>query len=58
MNLTMTATLAIFVLFAQERLGLGPVGYGVLLTSVAVGGVAGSLVVEHLAGWLGTEARP
>lgn len=53
MNLTMTATLAIFVLFAQERLGLGPVGYGVLLTSVAVGGFAGSLVAEHLVRWLG-----
>lgn len=53
MNLTMTATLAIFVLFAQERLGLGPVGYGVLLTSVAVGGLAGSLVAEHLVRWLG-----
>lgn len=53
MNLTMTATLAIFVLFAQERLGLGPVGYGVLMASVAVGGVAGSLVAERLAGWLG-----
>lgn len=52
----MTATLAIFVLFAQERLGLGPVGYGVLMTSMAVGGVAGSLVAERLAGWLGAGA--
>ncbi|MGB3683767.1 MAG: MFS transporter [Rubrobacteraceae bacterium] len=53
MNLTMTATISIFVLFAQERLGLGPVGYGVLMTSVAVGGVAGSLSAEYLTGWLG-----
>jgi MFS family permease len=43
----------IFVLFAQERLGLGSVGYGVLLTSIAVGGVAGSLTAERFAGWLG-----
>ena len=53
MNLTMTATISIFVLFAQERLGLGSVGYGVLLTSVAVGGVAGSLTAERLTGRLG-----
>ena len=53
MNLTMTATISIFVLFAQERLGLGSLGYGVLLTSVAVGGIAGSLAAERLVGWLG-----
>ena len=53
MNLTSTATISIFVLFAQERLGLGSVGYGVLLTSIAVGGVVGSLGAERLAGWLG-----
>jgi MFS family permease len=53
MNLTSTATISIFVLFAQERLGLGSVGYGVLFTSIAVGGVAGSLLAEHLVGWLG-----
>jgi MFS family permease len=53
MNLTSTATLSIFVLFAQQRLGLGSVGYGVLLTSIAVGGVAGSLMTERLVGWLG-----
>lgn len=52
-NLTATATVSIFVLFAQERLGLGPVGYGVLLTSGAVGGVAGSFAAEYLVGWLG-----
>jgi MFS family permease len=53
MNLTSTATLSIFVLFAQQRLGLGSVGYGVLITSIAVGGVAGSLMTERLVGWLG-----
>ena len=53
MNLTSTATISIFVLFAQERLGLGSVGYGVLLTSIAIGGVVGSLAAERLVGWLG-----
>ena len=53
MNLTSTATISIFVLFAQERLGLGSVGYGVLLTSGAVGGVAGSLTAERFVRWLG-----
>jgi len=53
MNLTSTAIISIFVLFAQERLGLDSIGYGVLLTSIAVGGVAGSLTAERLVGWLG-----
>jgi Na+/melibiose symporter-like transporter len=53
MNLTSTAATSIFVLFAQERLGLGSVGYGVLFTSIAIGGVAGSLLAEYLVGWLG-----
>jgi MFS family permease len=53
MNLTMTATISIFVLFAQELLGLGPVGYGVLMTSVAIGGVVGSFAAEHLVRWIG-----
>jgi MFS family permease len=53
MNLTMIATISIFVLFAQERLGLGSAGYGVLLASVGVGGVAGSLAAERIVGWLG-----
>ena len=53
MNLTSSATTAILVLFAGERLGLGPVGYGVLLSSLAVGGVLGALSGERIAGWLG-----
>jgi MFS family permease len=53
MNLTLTATLSISVLFAQERLGLGSVGYGLLLSSMAVGGISASLVAERVIGWLG-----
>jgi predicted MFS family arabinose efflux permease len=53
MNLTLSAALSVFVLYAQERLGLGPVGYGVLLSSLAVGGISASLVAERIIGWLG-----
>jgi MFS family permease len=53
MNLTLSATLSILVLYAQERLGLGSVGYGLLLSSVAVGGISASLVAERVIGWLG-----
>lgn len=53
MNLTLTAAFSIMVLYAQERLGLGPVGYGLLLSSLAVGGIAGSVVAERIVGWLG-----
>jgi predicted MFS family arabinose efflux permease len=53
MNLTLSATLSILVLYAQERLGLGSVGYGLLLASVAVGGIAAGVVAQRLVGWLG-----
>lgn len=35
---------ALFVLYAQEVLGLGPQGYGLVMAAVAVGGLAGSLI--------------
>ena len=53
MNTTMAATLSIFVLFAQDLLGLDPVGYGILMASAAVGGLAGSLCAEYVVRWLG-----
>ena len=53
MNLTLSATLSISVLYAQERLGLGSVGYGLLLSSMAVGGISASLVAERVIGLLG-----
>jgi predicted MFS family arabinose efflux permease len=53
MNVTLMATESILVLFAQERLGLGPVGYGTLLSSIAVGGVAASLVADRIVGRFG-----
>ncbi|GAA1212945.1 MFS transporter [Prauserella alba] len=48
MNLTLFATLAIFVVYVRERLGLGEVGYGVLLATMAVGGIAGAGLVSPL----------
>jgi hypothetical protein len=38
---------SIFVLFAQDILGLGAVGYGILLTSGALGGLIGSLAADR-----------
>ena len=53
MNLTNVAYAAVLVLFAQERLGLGATGYGLLLAAEAVGGVAGSLLVRRVITRLG-----
>jgi MFS family permease len=52
-NLVIMAGQAILVLFAQEQLGLGSVGYGLLLTGFAVGGVLGTLVATRLSRLLG-----
>jgi Na+/melibiose symporter-like transporter len=52
-NIALTGSDAIMVLFAQERLGLGSVGFGLLLTGSAVGGVAGSVVAPRLSRRLG-----
>lgn len=41
-NVTFGSTLAILVLYAEERLGLGPVGFGLLTTVGAVGGIGGT----------------
>ena len=53
MNLTFGAVFAVWVLYAQERLGLGPVGYGTLAAAIPVGGVLGGLVAERLVDWVG-----
>jgi MFS family permease len=52
-NIALTGSDAIMVLFAQERLGLGSVGFGLLLTGSAVGGAAGSVVAPRLSRRLG-----
>ena len=51
LNLTFTAALALLVLVAQQRLGLGPVGYGVLVGCMAVGGIAGAAVGDRVIAW-------
>jgi MFS family permease len=53
-NMTFAATDAIFVLFAQDVLGLGSFGYGVLVTSGAVGGLIGSMMADRIIAWLGS----
>jgi MFS family permease len=40
-NVTFGAAWSVFVLYANERLALGPVGFGLLTTAVAVGGIVG-----------------
>jgi predicted MFS family arabinose efflux permease len=47
-NVAFCSAFAVFVLYARERLGLSPVGYGVLLTTMAVGGLLGTLVAPRL----------
>ncbi|MGS2616666.1 MFS transporter [Micromonospora sp. LZ34] len=52
LNLTLTAAIAVLVLLAAERLRLGEVGYGLLFTCMAVGGVLGAAVGDRLIGWI------
>ena len=55
MNLASTAVFAVLVLYvvAPGPLGLDAVGFGLLLTSVAVGTVAGTLLATRIERWLG-----
>jgi MFS family permease len=48
MNITFTGIWGPFVLYAHQRLGLGPEGYAVLLTIVAVGSLLGTTTVRRL----------
>ena len=52
-NVTYGAAWSVLVLYAEERLGLGPVGFGLLSTFVALGGVAGTVGYD----WLERHAR-
>jgi MFS family permease len=55
LNVTLVAQVSIMVLFAREHLGLGPAGYGVLVATYGVGGVAGSLVAGRVIARLGAS---
>jgi MFS family permease len=48
MNVTLAGAFAILVLYARERLGLGEIGFGLLLAASAVGGLAGSAAAARL----------
>jgi MFS family permease len=47
-NITFGASMAVYVLFAQERLGLNDLGFGILITAGAVGGLIGSAAYPSL----------
>jgi MFS family permease len=47
-NVTFGAAWSVLVLYASERLGMGAVGFGLLTTAVAVGGIVGTVAY----GWL------
>ncbi|HEX6945954.1 MAG TPA: MFS transporter [Acidimicrobiia bacterium] len=52
-NMLTFAIIAIFVLFAQERLGVSDVGYGVLLSLLGVGGLTGAVIAPRVVRMLG-----
>ena len=55
LNLCGNMALATFVLFAQEELGLGDSGFGLLLAGMAAGGVLGGLVGSRVAAAFGSS---
>jgi predicted MFS family arabinose efflux permease len=52
LNVTLTGALAVLVLLARDRLHLGSIGYGLLFTFVAVGGIVGSVIGDRLIAWV------
>src|SRR5215471_10960283 len=52
LNVTLTGALAVLVLLAKDRLGLGSVGYGVLFACLAAGGILGSVIGDRLIAWV------
>lgn len=55
-NVAFCSAFAVFVLYARHRLGLGDIGYGVLLTTFAVGGLIGAGVAVRLTARFGSPA--
>jgi len=55
-NVVFCAAFAVFVLYARHRLGLSEVGYGLLLTTFAVGGLTGTAVASRLQARFGSTA--
>jgi len=52
-NVTFGAAWSVLVLYARERLGMGAVGFGLISTAIAVGGLAGTASY----GWLERHIR-
>lgn len=48
MNLTLTGALSILVLYAGERLGLDGKWFGLLLSTIAIGGLLGTVLANRL----------
>ena len=51
------AVFSVFVLVSRVRLGVSPLGYGLLLATIAIGGIAGGLLADRAvatfgAGWV------
>ncbi|GAA3806776.1 MFS transporter [Sphaerisporangium flaviroseum] len=55
-NVAFCAAFAIFALYAQQRLGLSEIGYGLLLTTFGIGGLAGSILAPRLGRRFGARA--
>lgn len=47
-NVAFGAAWSVLVLYASERLGMGPVGFGLLTTAVAIGGIIGTFLYGRL----------
>ena len=52
-NVTFGAAWSVLVLYARERLGLGAIGFGLISTAIAVGGLLGTMSY----GWLERHVR-
>lgn len=55
-NLAFCGAFSVFVLYAEQRLGLSPVGYGFLLTTFGVGGLIGTALASRLQRRFGAAA--
>jgi predicted MFS family arabinose efflux permease len=54
MNVTLSGTMAVLVIYSTRRLGLGPTGFGLLGAALAVGGLVGTALVSRLLKRFGT----
>jgi MFS family permease len=55
-NLAAFSIIAIFVLYVQDVLGLDPLGYGLLISGLGVGGLAGAMAAGRVLARIGSSA--